>query len=927
MDNDKTLKGLRRQRGAMKAKLTAFRIFLETFDVSVDTIDEQDIINLEQCIERIKELITEYDACQLQIEQLTEDALIDECYAQRTEFETDFYTFISKAQKLLNELRPEEQIVNRDTKACSDTASQHSLSQRRKVKLPQLKLPQFDGSYEKWPTFRDMFNSIIHTDDSIDTIAKFQYLQGSLTGEALKVVEGLEVSIENYESAWNLLVKRYQNKILMIDKHIAGIVDYPKIVKEDQEALRKLIDSTRSHMRSLIALEQPVDKWDRILIYLVSGQLDAVSKREWEKGRKGHEKLPSMEEFLDFLEEHYLYLEKINTQGTLANNTHATKSAGKRKGDTSSLSHTSVMKGNCPLCQKEHALYACKSFLELSIPARIEQVRKKKICLNCLRSGHFAANCKSQKCRKCSKLHNTLLHIENTESADKGDGEDKSAHKSQGDGNSTKEIVSAHTAATNSVYQLLPTARVKIIDENGQIHRCNTLLDSGSQSNFMTTSLRNKLGLRTSRVDLSVACINQSRIKIVETTKATIGSIHSKYKEELTFLVVPRITTHLPNESLDIEAANIPNDIPLADPEFHKPKRIDLLIGVDLFWDLICHEPTRHPHLCKTKLGYIVSGKLPQQHKQRATLSCSLSTGTINIAQNLERFWEVEELPEQSPLSAEEQACELHFKNTVQRSDNGRFIVAIPFKTSINTLGDSKELATKRFKSLERKLQTDEKMRKEYIKFMQEYQRLGHMKKVVDDYSTHAYYLPHHGVWKESSITTKLRVVFDASAPTTTGISLNDIQMVGPTIQRDLLSIILCFRQHPYVVGADIAMMYRQVLIEPPQRTLQRILWRENPLDQIDTYELNTVTYGMASSPFMAIRCLFSLADEHQESYPEAADIIRKFMYVDDLLFGASSKEKATQLAKNVSHILSSGCFELRKWISNDPQILEGIGD
>lgn len=219
MDNDKTLKGLRRQRGAMKAKLTAFRIFLETFDVSVDTIDEQDIINLEQRIERIKELITEYDVCQLQIEQLTEDALIDECYAQRTEFETDFYTFMSKAQKLLNELRPEEQTVNRDTKACSDTASQHSLSQRRRVKLPQLKLPQFDGSYEKWPTFRDMFDSIIHTDNSIDTIAKFQYLQGSLTGEALKVVEGLEVSIENYASAWNLLVKRYQNKNLMIDEH------------------------------------------------------------------------------------------------------------------------------------------------------------------------------------------------------------------------------------------------------------------------------------------------------------------------------------------------------------------------------------------------------------------------------------------------------------------------------------------------------------------------------------------------------------------------------------------------------------------------------------------------------------------------------------------------------------------------------------
>ncbi|XP_039310346.1 uncharacterized protein LOC120358842 [Solenopsis invicta] len=132
--------------------------------------------------------------------------------------------------------------------------------------------------------------------------------------------------------------------------------------------------------------------------------------------------------------------------------------------------------------------------------------------------------------------------------------------------------------------------------------------------------------------------------------------------------------------------------------------------------------------------------------------------------------------------------------------------------------------------------------------------------------------------------------------------------------------------QHSYVIGADITMMYRQVLVEPSQRAYQRILWREDSSHCIDTYELNTVTYGMASSPFLAIKCLFSLADKHQETYPKAATIIRKFMYVDDLLFGASSKEEDIQLAKDVSYILSSGCFELRKWISNEPQILEDIG-
>lgn len=150
--------------------------------------------------------------------------------------------------------------------------------------------------------------------------------------------------------------------------------------------------------------------------------------------------------------------------------------------------------------------------------------------------------------------------------------------------------------------------------------------------------------------------------------------------------------------------------------------------------------------------------------------------------------------------------------------------------------------------------------------------------------------------------------------------------MVGPTIQQDLLSIIISFRQHPYVVGADIAMMYRQVWIESSQRFLQGIFWREKSSDPIDTYELNTITYGMALSVFLAIRCLFRLAEEYEGSFSKAANIIRNNMYVDDLLFGAPSQEEATQLAIDISHILESGCFPLRKWISNHPHILDNVG-
>ncbi|GJQ70138.1 hypothetical protein Trydic_g22605 [Trypoxylus dichotomus] len=210
-----------------------------------------------------------------------------------------------------------------------------------------------------------------------------------------------------------------------------------------------------------------------------------------------------------------------------------------------------------------------------------------------------------------------------------------------------------------------------------------------------------------------------------------------------------------------------------------------------------------------------------------------------------------------------------------------------------------------------------------YTNFMEEYETLGHMTKLESvDNTKPCYYLPHHGVFKESSLTTKLSVVFDASAPSSSGFSLNDIQLVGPTIQDDLFSSLIRFRQHTYVVSADIAKMYRQVLIDPKYRCLQRILWRSDPSKPLHIYQLNTVTYGTASAPYLAVKCLKQLSIEYIDNFPRAANAIVHDFYVDDFLSGSDTVEEAQLLCNQVSQILQDGCFELRKWISNNPQIL-----
>lgn len=170
---------------------------------------------------------------------------------------------------------------------------------------------------------------------------------------------------------------------------------------------------------------------------------------------------------------------------------------------------------------------------------------------------------------------------------------------------------------------------------------------------------------------------------------------------------------------------------------------------------------------------------------------------------------------------------------------------------------------------------------------------------------------------KESSTSTKLRVVFDASCKTRSGISLNDCVMVGPTIQKELFDIIVRFRQHRFVLTGDVVKMYRQIWVKPEQRRLQCILWRNEKTQQLETFQLNTVTFGVASSPYLATRCLRQLAEDFESSHPQASRIIRDDFYVDDLQTGGQTEEEVIRIKDEVTAILQSAGFDLQKIYSN----------
>ncbi|CAG4978224.1 unnamed protein product [Parnassius apollo] len=198
---------------------------------------------------------------------------------------------------------------------------------------------------------------------------------------------------------------------------------------------------------------------------------------------------------------------------------------------------------------------------------------------------------------------------------------------------------------------------------------------------------------------------------------------------------------------------------------------------------------------------------------------------------------------------------------------------------------------------------------------------MNHMKPAVETKSLECY-LPHHGVLKFDSNTTKLRAVFNASEKTSTGFSLNDLMECGPKLQRDILELLLSWRAYKYVYTADCEKMYRMIKVQEDDQQLQKIIWR-NEQGTMQEFQLCTVTYGMKAAPYLALRTMQQLASDDADVYPIAAEILKKRFYVDDLIYGSNKIEEAKQAQRQLIDILRGGGFNLRKWSSNEPRLLE----
>ncbi|XP_011330107.1 uncharacterized protein LOC105275148 [Ooceraea biroi] len=306
------------------------------------------------------------------------------------------------------------------------------------------------------------------------------------------------------------------------------------------------------------------------------------------------------------------------------------------------------------------------------------------------------------------------------------------------------------------------------------------------------------------------------------------------------------------------------------------------------------------------------------------TVSIS-SSSDVNLDEALQRFWQQEKVPAlpRARLTAEELECVNHFRSTHSRDNTRRYIVRLPFRAGCGELGSSRSAALRLLERMQHQIRRDAIFGQLYVAFMKEYEALGHMTHSSTSSSTGANFLPHHGVLRQNSSTTKLRVVFNGSARTSSGLSLNDCLHVGPKLHQDIDAVLLRWRVHAFVFAADIEKMFRQILLHADDQHFQKILWSASgtPLE----YFLGTLTYGLVSSPYQSIQTLLQLADDEEHRFPLAANVLRFDFYVDDVLLGDDTPQRAHEKVHQLTNLLKAGGFKLQKWSTNESSILEDI--
>ena len=644
------------------------------------------------------------------------------------------------------------------------------------IRLNDVPLPKFNGSYANFSDWYNEFVSAIDKNDRYDDYQKLYLLKRCMTGQAEEMLRDVGTEGSLYKPTLDSIHKTYFNRRRIISEHFATIVDLPAI---KNSTIRESVDKVKRCIRGVKVAGIDINAASPLITFLIVRKLPEKLRIDWDTTNHDFSTYPSFDSLAAFLNNRSFAFEstglispapapKINPV-TPSSSKYDGKFGKMRSGfcnsvgsnnvntaDTSSSASNGVLSNvNCVICKQGHFLDLCPVFLQKSVNDRFSFIKINRLCLRCFKPNHGVSSCtRNIKCTICSGNHNRLLHRDNY--IRKEINNESSSTKSQlsssmvsGAVQSTStppttstNIVSA-CALGNSKSVFLATAVVKVQSASGNKNG-RVFFDQGSEMTLVTKEFcdRAKLKLIRNNSPVKLVGITNGSIEVNWSVNCCLRSRFSDYSIAITADVVEKIPYRV--NKADIASVSVGFEYNLAESCDLPYDTVDVLIGSEYAEFILKDRRYFIDGLVyrESYFGYVVMGSTSRcsffSEKQSF---CGLSNS--ELSEQFRRFVSLDELDLKSEKVLEHDLIARHFESTFGIDERtNRFVIRLPLKETIRVLKGSFGKACAILRNSERR--RSEIVSKAYTDIFNEYLSLGHMTKIARKPDEFAYYMPHH---------------------------------------------------------------------------------------------------------------------------------------------------------------------------------------
>ena len=844
--------------------------------------------------------------------------------------------------------------------------------------LKRVTIPEFTGDKRTYQNWKAAFMACV---DRAPATAEYKLLQlrQCLGGEALRSIESLGHSAAAYKAAMERLERKFGGHRRQVALYLEEIDNFRPVRpgnSKDLERYADLLDVAIVNLKEANCLEE---LRDGMLYIRLQKKLPASMLATYHRWLYENHKFESVEVLREWIiQEADFQTRALETIHGL-NAGKGVKCEAKTARETprtffgkSSLKTESASQRYCRVCSKLHGVWACGEFKQMDVSKRWDCAKKFKLCFRCLGEDHLGQHCtRTRVCGQdgCREVHHRLLHhrllqkdqtstqggetklftkcdrvkseqvqdtlttskqeklpeerVRSTREGDKELSEQSTEHKTT----LVSEIVGSVALRTIPVYLKSGNRKLKV----------NALLDDASTKTYLNSDVASELNLQGKLQKIKVSVLN-GQVETFETlpVDCIIESLDGKVQVKVTAFTTGRVTGSMKAFDWNLCAEKWPH---LRGLQFHKlgPRPVvDVLIGLDCadlhfsFRD-IRGEPGQ-PVARLTPLGWTCIGPTDdgqQDYEQTnfaRTYFVTDETDVSDVNVMLRKFWEIDSSGIESyPVKSEDRFVLNKAQQSVKFVD-GRYQISTPWKDDVVNLPNNYPMALTRLRNLEKRLQKNPDVGRAYQETIDKHLEKGYVSQVeLPEKTGTVWYLPHFAVVKEDRVTTKTRIVFDASAKYH-GVALNDVIFQGPKLQRELFDVLLRFRRYSVALVCDVSEMYLRIELNPQDRPFHRFLWRDmNTAQEPTVYEFNRLVFGVNSSPFLAQFVSQHHAKLYKESHPRAAESILKSTYMDDSMDSVLNDEQGIELYKQLSELWGKADMFTHKWLSNSPAVLNEI--